>query len=301
MRGIFEGIVASALLAAAPAVADEAAVAEPMAGLWRVTWTGTINATRNLRIVAAERGFSGRYEGIANSSVFEGRSLTARGRTLVFMTQTLDQGGETYHSVFSGVLDGDVMQGAWHDVAGGRAEIVMRRVPARGNAPVGAKADAPAADAAGSVVAIGGEPVQPAAEVKPAPEEKGKGKSAKKDDGKQDKGEGGAQVVAADTAPPAPAGPTCESVLVEKGHPAGMVGNCRGAESACAIALLRAGHHPSHLSKCDPALPAGCLLAVIKAGHHPSLLSACRGADEACAVTLLERGDHPSALRSCRR
>src|SRR5687767_2029162 len=87
-----------ALILYGAAGAQDLVVVEPMAGLWRVTWTGAINATRTLRFDATGDGFKGAYQGFGNSSVFEGNTVTARGRSLVWFVQTHEK-DKPYYSV----------------------------------------------------------------------------------------------------------------------------------------------------------------------------------------------------------
>lgn len=126
-------------------------------------------------------------------------------------------------------------------------------------------------------------------------------------------------------AAPAPKAPTCEQVLLDKGHHPSHLKRCQGVvtscatalltkghhpqhldrckavEPACAGSLLRAGHHPMHLDECTIDLSPGCAERLLANGHHPQHLDSCSRVDDACAQALLDGGRHPMHLDECRR
>jgi hypothetical protein len=104
--------------------------------------------------------------------------------------------------------------------------------------------------------------------------------------------------------PPSPAPstpPSCEKTLLAKGHHSMHLSNCKGVDSACAVAVLEAGFHPQSLSNCTKRLPLACVKAVLANGHHPMHLSNCEGVDVTCALSVLENGEHPMNLSNCKR
>jgi hypothetical protein len=102
-------------------------------------------------------------------------------------------------------------------------------------------------------------------------------------------------------APKEPAWPTCKEVLLEKGHAAMHLSNCKGVPNKCAVTLLEQNHSPIHLSQCKRGQNAKCVMALLRRGHSPIHLDQCRGLrDTACAVKLLERGDSPIFLSRCK-
>jgi hypothetical protein len=104
--------------------------------------------------------------------------------------------------------------------------------------------------------------------------------------------------------PPAPgpsAPPSCEKTLLAKGHHSMHLSNCKGVDSACAVAVLEAGFHPQTLSNCAKRLPLACVKAVLANDHHPMHLSNCEGVDVSCALSLLEHGEHPMNFSNCKR
>jgi hypothetical protein len=102
-------------------------------------------------------------------------------------------------------------------------------------------------------------------------------------------------------APKEPIWPTCKEVLLEKGHAAMHLSNCKGVPNKCAVTLLEQNHSPIHLRQCKPGQNTMCVMALLRRGHSPIHLDQCRGLrDTACAVKLLERGDSPIHLSRCK-
>jgi hypothetical protein len=94
--------------------------------------------------------------------------------------------------------------------------------------------------------------------------------------------------------------PTCDRILLAKGHHPSHLAKCKGVPRFCAVALLKGGYHPLHLKQCVPGLNPMCIDELLKQGHAPRHVKKCKSVKGLCARALLRKGGFPKQLKQCK-
>jgi hypothetical protein len=118
MKRYFIMIVLCVLLASI-----EVASADSLDGVWTINHCG---GTYNIEFSKnAEGGFSGRYVGIDNSSMFNGKYYPGRGKTIVNFIQR--HADKDYYAAYIGFLSGNKVEGILYDVSAYKCNFTMNK------------------------------------------------------------------------------------------------------------------------------------------------------------------------------